>query len=505
MQDRNKIWGFGGFLTRLALLAGLLMAVVASPAVKAQPGPPGPSVSDPAVQAHRSIDTAKLEVRFSTYYCYPDETEFITANYSLVLDRPNNRLRIDRPGFTVICDGKDIVVTAAALPGRHLRLPAPSPLTYETLIKELPDLEHPTAPGLIMLLSNTPMSILSDGQANDATSLGPVKLSGKTLNQLKLPMQLGDCVLSCAQNTNLLDQVLIEVDPKNLQNAPVDAVRFHYAMTWSEVGKPVEDKLFEFDLKKSHEMTSMAQFLSNGGVAAPGTVPQGHGQPGQGAPPPNPPPSPPNTIVGMPLPDLDLAVLGQDKTINLFNQDKGVVIVEFYASWTKVSALDLPRLSDFDSWAKEQGTPVKVFAVAVGETKQSMTPWIDALEKTAKQKIEYPILLDSEMKAAMAMKLPTVPRTIIAVDGRVVDVYGGTKPSFLDDLKKGLPEWKIKSESAGDAKENTPQPKPNEEVGESKPEQSVEPVKPEVVEKADPVEQPVAGPRSPKKAPRAPR
>ena len=30
---------------------------------------------------------------------------------------------------------------------------------------------------------------------------------------------------------------------------------------------------------------------------------------------------------------------------------------------------------------------------------------------------------------------------MIVVDGRVVDVYGGVKPDYLDDLKEGLPGW----------------------------------------------------------------
>jgi len=56
------------------------------------------------------------------------------------------------------------------------------------------------------------------------------------------------------------------------------------------------------------------------------------------------------------------------------------------------------------------------------------------------------------------MKLPTVPRTIIAVDGRVVDVMGGVKPNFLADLKEGLPGWREKAraketESAEDGDE----------------------------------------------------
>ena len=51
------------------------------------------------------------------------------------------------------------------------------------------------------------------------------------------------------------------------------------------------------------------------------------------------------------------------------------------------------------------------------------------------------MLMDTSTEAAIALKLPTVPRTLIVVDGRIVDVYGGIKPTYLDDLKKGMPDW----------------------------------------------------------------
>ena len=70
-----------------------------------------------------------------------------------------------------------------------------------------------------------------------------------------------------------------------------------------------------------------------------------------------------------------------------------------------------------------------------------MTKWIEALEKTAKRKVDLAVLLDTSTQAAMALKLPTVPRTLIVVDGRVVEVYGGLKPTFLGDLKEGLSGW----------------------------------------------------------------
>jgi len=143
----------------------------------------------------------------------------------------------------------------------------------------------------------------------------------------------------------------------------------------------------------------------------------------------------------MPLPDIDLAVLGREEKINLSQLDTGVVILECFASWSKTSVLDLPALADFNAWCKKNHYDVQIFGVAVGEEPGYLTKWLTALEETSQKDIDLPFLLDSTTEAAIAMKLPTVPRTLVVVDGRVVDVFGGVKPTYLDDLKEGTPGW----------------------------------------------------------------
>jgi alkyl hydroperoxide reductase subunit AhpC len=150
----------------------------------------------------------------------------------------------------------------------------------------------------------------------------------------------------------------------------------------------------------------------------------------------------------MPLPEIELDVLGTDDKVKLSELDKGVVILECFASWSKTSTLDLPALAEYKAWCKEEGHAVQIYAIAVGEQSNNMTKWMDALEKASKKKIDLPVLMDTSTEAAIALKLPTVPRTLIVVDGRVIDVFGGVKPTYLDDLKKGTSGWleKIKKE-----------------------------------------------------------
>jgi hypothetical protein len=407
-----------------------IFLVLAGLSVVAQPTPPGETETDRVLKAHRQIDSAQVDVRFTQYFSYPDETEFAIAEYRLLFDRKGKRLRVDRPGYTLVCDGTDVLLTAEALPGRHLRMPLEGKFTYERLIEIFPDLAEPVPPALVMLMSESPVGQLSGGQTDQLTRIAPGHTLPNPSTYLSLPQPQGSGQLVVDSKSRRLESMLAEIDVQALAGSGVDAVRLHYGIKWSKVGEPVDDAQFKLDLKQSQEMTTLVAFLSpNGGNAQPGPGGQGGGV-AAGA-----------TLLGMPLPEIELDVLGKDEKIKLSELDKGVVVLEYFATWSKSSVLDLPALAEFKAWCKEKKHEVRVYGVAVGEQPDHMTNWMAALEKTAKKKVDLPILLDTSTEAAMAMKLPTVPRTLIVVDGRVVEVYGGVKPKYLDDLKEGLPEW----------------------------------------------------------------
>ena len=108
------------------------------------------------------------------------------------------------------------------------------------------------------------------------------------------------------------------------------------------------------------------------------------------------------TLIGMPLPEKELGVLATDEKVKLSELDEGVVVLEFFATWSKSSVLDLPALAEFKAWCKEKEHDVRVYGVAVGAQPDHMAKWMDALEKTAKKKVELPILMDASTEAAMA-------------------------------------------------------------------------------------------------------
>lgn len=510
----------GGLLA--GALSGVLAAVMFLTAgdAGAQPAPPGQAQtqtpSDEVVQAHREVRSAEVTARYAPYFTYPDETQFLAVQYRVLFDRQSSRVRVDRPGYTLVCDGKDVLLVADDLPGRHLRVALTGKLSFEELAKVYPELANPLPPALVMLLSDSPMLWLSSGKVTEGTPMGAA--GGKAL-LVKLPGELGETIATYAGDTLLIDELLTEVSKQNLANTGMDAVRFHTAITWESVNKPVDAEAFELELTGSQEFKSLQLFLNT--AALPGGVPgqagaggAGAGQPagagpgGQAAGGANPG----GTLMGSPLPDMPLAQVGSDEKINLAELKHEVVVVEFFASWTRPSVLDLPALSDFKAWCKEQGFDIGVYSVAAGEQVEKMAQWKEALEKTAKRGVDVPILVDPTTAAAMALKLPTVPRTLIVINGRVAEVMGGDKPGFLDDLKKSAPQWLAEVEQvAGDGKgagEQAGDPKPAQPDGQAGPQPGGNPTQPPAGQ--PPASQPEAPTDAPPTAPskkdrRAPR
>lgn len=416
----------------------LVLCVLAASRAFSQPRPPGnapASAAEPVVKAHRDVESAQVAVRYVPYFSYPGETEFVVLNYRVAFDRKAGRLRVDRPGYTLVCDGEDLLLVADDLPGRHLRVPIGGGLTYENLVTVFSELNDPTPPAVAMLIAEDPLGWISGGASSRAQRYQPRHAAGDTRLHLRMAMPFGEVQLACEARSRLLDEVVMTADRNQLVGTDLSDLRFHYKFQWSSVNEPIDDARFELDLEGSQETTTLAQFLTPpavGGNAGPG------GAGGQGA---NAANAGGGTLIGLTLPDMDLQVLGDEEKVNLAKLDKGVVIVEFFATWTRPSVLDLPALADYKAWCKANKHDVSIYTVAVGEQPETMTKWLDALEKTAEKKIDLTVLLDSTTDAAMALKLPTVPRTLIVVDGKIVDVFGGVKPEFLEDLKKGTPSW----------------------------------------------------------------
>ncbi len=403
----------------ITLLAALLLP---APAVAA-PGE-GDPLPDRVVQAHRDLERAHVVADYTIYFSYPDETEFVSTHYEVWLDRTTDRLRINRPGFTLVCDGQTVFLRSERIPGRHLEAPLADGLSYDALVRLVPDVNDPVPPALALLLADTPMMWLSAGHAPAADALKPRDDDPAARPRLRLPTQLGDLTFSCDPATLLLDDVVLVADDKQLDGSGLVDARFHYGLTVLPAEEPFDDGLFTFDTRQSQAVGTMAELL------APPRNPNAQ-QGGPNAP----------TLIDLTLPEVELAVLDADETLDLSTLDEGVVVLEFFATWSRPSLTDLGDLVAYQDWADEEGHDVRVFAVNVLEKSKQVREWIALLSEQTGVDYDLPVLLDVTGQAAMTLGLPTVPRTVVFVDGRIVTVFGGVKPEFGQMLRDATPGW----------------------------------------------------------------
>lgn len=434
------------YQTTALLLAALLVghATTAAPAPEVAQGtaemtPDAAALPDRAEQAHHALDRAHVRTTYTIYYSYPDETEFIGTEYAFWLDRPGQRLRIDRPGFTLVCDGQTVYLRSESIPDKHLEVALDDGgLTYDALVRLVPDVNDPVPPALALLLADQPMSWLSAGHAPTAQALKPRADDPLARPRLRLPTQLGDITLWLTPDTLLLEDAVLVADAKQLVGGPLTDARFHYHTTIDAVEGPFDDALFTFDTEGSDPASTMAQLL---------------------APPPAPPaPGTGPTLVGLELPDVELTPLAGGDPINL--QDLGdsehrVVVVEFFATWTRPSLTDLGDLTAYQDWCEEEEHDVRVLTVNVMEKTKAVREWFELLSQQTGVEYDLPVLMDTTGEATMGLGLPTIPRTVILIDGAIEEVYGGVKPGFAEFLRENTPRW-LGEEAEDEAESDKP-------------------------------------------------
>jgi hypothetical protein len=405
-------------------------AAVDAPDV-AEVDPPAEGPADRFIAAHQSIQQARLSTTYTAVYQRPDGVESTPSDYTLIFDRQAQRLRIDRPGFSVACDGQTLTLTSPTIPDRYLQVPLDGELTYARLIEIVPDLAEPIAPELILLLEADPAPWLSSGNSPSLVPLKPDKDDPQRRPRFSVDTSLGEMTLTAHQETGRVAEARIAVDAKHLVGSGITDAYYAYQIIWDQVNEPIDAEAFVLDTGEAEKVDSMRAFL---------------------APPPPPPGSAPArgggpTLLGLELPELELAPAAGGDAVALHQlaaeacADGGLLIVEFYANWTRPSVLDIPVLVEFQDWCEANDKPVTIVLVAVMQKRKQTEQWLDQLAEQTGTAIDLPILLDPAGEATQGLRLPGIPRTIILRDGKIIDVWGGNKPTFGEDLRGNVDEW----------------------------------------------------------------
>jgi len=141
-------------------------------------------------------------------------------------------------------------------------------------------------------------------------------------------------------------------------------------------------------------------------------------------------------LAGQPAPALALS--GFDgNAMDLASLRGEVVVVDFWAVWCPPCREALPDLHAVAAWAKEQGLPVRVFAVNTYENGATREDKIEtARDFWTRSGHTLPVLMDDSNDAAEAWGVRGIPATfVIGPDGVVVGEHSGYNAAYAEELK----------------------------------------------------------------------
>lgn len=141
---------------------------------------------------------------------------------------------------------------------------------------------------------------------------------------------------------------------------------------------------------------------------------------------------PPHRLLGSQAADFELDTLTGEK-FKLSAQSGKVVVLDFWATWCGPCVAALPKITATTAKYKEKG--VVFYAVNEGEEASIVREFLTA------QKLQTPVLLDTESKVGELFGVEGIPQTVI-IDkaGKMQVIHVGAGPDIGEKLAKELDE-----------------------------------------------------------------
>jgi thiol-disulfide isomerase/thioredoxin len=135
-------------------------------------------------------------------------------------------------------------------------------------------------------------------------------------------------------------------------------------------------------------------------------------------------------------PDFTLPTLDGEQ-VTLSDHRGSLVVVDFWATWCRPCRMGLPKLQQFDDWARQEGLAVEVIPVNVGERVRTNEDKKSLVEKYWKgQGFTMKTVIDYDNSTAMAFEIGPIPHTVVVgPDGIIRHVEVGFRAALTDEMK----------------------------------------------------------------------
>ena len=114
----------------------------------------------------------------------------------------------------------------------------------------------------------------------------------------------------------------------------------------------------------------------------------------------------------------------QEQPVSLADYQGQVVLLNFWATWCKDCAKEMPEFEKLYQAHREHGLSI----LAIALDKEGL-PAVEAFLKKEQLTLSYPILLDRDGRVARDYRLSWVPVTIVVGrDGKIIETVLGARP-----------------------------------------------------------------------------
>ncbi|MFG1500354.1 TlpA disulfide reductase family protein [Halobacteriovorax sp. XZX-3] len=126
----------------------------------------------------------------------------------------------------------------------------------------------------------------------------------------------------------------------------------------------------------------------------------------------------------------------EGKTFKKEELSKGVVILNFWASWCTPCLEEFPSIVSLRSEIKDP--KLKIIAINSDEGQKQLKKIKDVVKK---YKVNFDVVKDGQGKLTDAFMVSAIPVSIVYKDGRVVEVTKGSKDFNSEEFKEKIREW----------------------------------------------------------------